>query len=73
MLKNITLSAEEELINKARQKAQRERTTLNTTFRHWLTLYVNTGLNGTGYDSMMNSLSYARPGKRFSRDEMNER
>jgi hypothetical protein len=36
MLKNITLSAEEELIHRARQKAQNERTTLNANFRCWL-------------------------------------
>ena len=33
MLKNITLSAEEEIIRKAREKAQHEHTTLNATFR----------------------------------------
>ncbi len=73
MLKNITLSAEEELIKKARQKAQQERTTLNETFRHWLKQYVNAGLHGPEYESLMKSLNYARPGKAFSRDELNER
>jgi hypothetical protein len=36
MLKNITLSADEELIRKAREKAQKEHTTLNASFRQWL-------------------------------------
>ena len=73
MLKNITLSAEEELIQKARQKAQKERKTLNATFRRWLSQYVNAGLNSSEYKSLMKSLDYASPGKTFSKDELNER
>jgi len=73
MLKNITLSADEELIRKARHKAQQERTTLNETFRHWLKQYVNSGIQGSEYESLMKSLNYAQPGKTFSRDELNER
>ncbi|MBN2286125.1 MAG: hypothetical protein JXI43_06735 [Tissierellales bacterium] len=41
MLKNITLSAEAKLIKKAREKASREHTTLNATFRQWLSQYIN--------------------------------
>jgi hypothetical protein len=73
MLKNITLSAEEGLIEKARDKARRERTTLNATFRQWLHQYVSRGAKTSDFDSFMESLSYARPGKKFSRDELNER
>lgn len=73
MLKNITLSAEEGLIVKARDKARRERTTLNATFRQWLKQYVGRGVKTADLDSLMGSLSYARPGKKFSRDELNER
>jgi hypothetical protein len=40
MLKNITLSAEEALIEKARQRAQAESTTLNAEFRNWLAQYA---------------------------------
>ena len=40
MLKNITLSAEEELIIKAREKAISEKTTLNVVFRRWLKQYA---------------------------------
>ena len=73
MLKNITLSAEEELIKKAREKAQKERTTLNATFRQWLRLYVNSSLKDNDYDILMKSLSYAKSGKKFTRAELNER
>ena len=73
MKKNITLSAEEELIKTARQKAQRENTTLNHEFRQWLEQYVHSNLKRNEYQSLMQSLNYAKPGKKFSRDEMNER
>ena len=72
-MKNITLSGDETLIEKAREKARRENTTLNSVFREWLARYV--GYNGEQeeYRSLMKRLSYAKPGQRFSREEMNER
>jgi hypothetical protein len=73
MLKNVTLSAEEDLIRKAREKARKERSTLNANFRRWLRQYVNKNPNNAGFRVLMESLSYARPGRKFSRDEMNER
>ncbi len=73
MIKNITLSAEEELIRRAREKAHRECTTLNATFRQWLQQYAAQGAKTADYRSFMDSLSYARPGRKFSRDELNER
>ncbi len=36
MLKNITLSAEKELIENARDRAEAKNTTLNAEFRRWL-------------------------------------
>lgn len=73
MLKNITLSAEESEISKARKKAQHESTTLNAKFRLWLTRYANADIYAANYKSVMDSLSYANPGRSFTRDEMNER
>lgn len=73
MLKNITLSAEEEMITKAREKALRRKTTLNAEFRHWLRDYAGQGRQASEYYALMGKLSYARPGRKFSRDEMNER
>ncbi|MDZ7728611.1 MAG: hypothetical protein U5Q44_10705 [Dehalococcoidia bacterium] len=35
-MKNITLSADENLIEAARERARRENTTLNEQFRRWL-------------------------------------
>lgn len=73
MLKNITLSAEAELIERARAKARSERTTLNETFRQWLRQYVSRTAKTADYGSFMDSLRYARPGRTFSRDDLNER
>jgi hypothetical protein len=73
MVKNITLSADELLIRKAREKASQEKTTLNASFRQWLKQYTNFSLKMDDYDFLMNSLNYVRVGKKQSRDEMNER
>jgi len=73
MLKNITLSAEETLIQKARKQAAANRTTLNTLFRKWLELYANHFTSMDEFEQLMKNLSYAKPGKTFSREEMNER
>ncbi|MCK5148709.1 hypothetical protein KAR48_18285 [bacterium] len=73
MLKNITLSADEVLILKARQKAQREHTTLNATFRRWLKQYISNTTKTLDYLEFMKNLNYARPGSKFTREELNER
>ncbi len=72
MVKNITMSAEAELIKKARQKAQRDQTTLNAEFRKWLKRYAN-NKKISDYTDLMKSLSYAQPDNSFTRDELNER
>ncbi len=73
MLQNITLSAEKKLIQRARQRAKVENTTINAEFRRWLTQYVERPRAITDFASLMSSLEYVRPGKAFSRDELNER
>ena len=71
MLKNITLSAEEHVIKKAREKASNEQKSLNTLFRDWLARYISNANVEDDYDRFMESVSYANPGRRFLRDEMN--
>jgi len=73
MLKNITLSADEKLIIRARKKAESEKTTLNFQFRQWLEKYTSMGKNSNEYDQLMQQISYAKPLRKYSRDEMNER
>lgn len=77
MTKNITLSANEQLIELARSRANKRHTTLNAEFRLWLEQYVGEDHEGKNrvhaYRRLMKSLTDAKPGRRFSRDEMNER
>lgn len=73
MLKNITLSADQRIIELARAKAARENSTLNAQFRAWLERYISTDSKLIDYESLMDRLTYGQPGKKFSRDEMNER
>jgi hypothetical protein len=73
MLKNITLSADEKLIRKARKMAEKEHTTLNSQFRQWLEKYTSIGINSNDYENLMEQLSYAKPTRQYTRDEMNER
>ena len=73
MLKNITLSADETLIKKAREKAQREKTTLNANFRKWLKQYTHKNTKTIDFYHFMNQLNYVVPGRHFTREELNER
>ena len=73
VLKNITLSADEELIAQAREEAQKRGTTLNDQFRVWLAEFVEQERAARGYQQLMARLDHARPGRRFSREDLNER
>ena len=73
MLRNITFSAEDQLIDKARDKAAREERTLNAVFREWLARYVAPDEAVEQYRELMSRLSYVRAGRKFTREEMNER
>ncbi len=73
MKKNITFSADENLIKKAREKALKEHKNLNLLFRFWLKRYVNLSESETDYDQLMRSLKYVQTSKKFSREELNER
>jgi hypothetical protein len=73
MLKNITLSADEQLIARAREEAARRGTTLNAEFRLWLAAFAEQERVAHGYQELMARLGYAYPGRRFSREELSER
>jgi hypothetical protein len=72
MVKKITLSADEALIRRAREKAAREGRTLNSAFRDWLEKYVKQKAAVEEYDKLMRRFSYVRPGRKFSRGELAE-
>jgi hypothetical protein len=72
-MRNITLSAEADLIDQARLVARSQRETLNAAFRRWLVQY--TGQTGCGreVDALMKRLHHVKAGRHFTRDEMNGR
>lgn len=76
-MKNITLSADEALIEQARQRAKNENTTLNKEFRRWLNSYATNDAERRrrvrAYDEFMQSMKGTSIGGPFSRDELNER
>ncbi len=73
-MKNITLSADETLIEAARARARAEHTTLNEQFRQWLEGYARQRSRMQQYDTVVAELrSKVRVGRKLSRDEMNER
>jgi len=72
-MKNITLSADESLIEQARLVAKSQHKTLNTAFREWLEQFTARSGNVQEYDALMNRLQHVKAGRRFTRDEMNER
>ena len=74
-MKNITLSADSELIETARALARANHTTLNEQFRLWLTAYAGQRRNADEAMALVEKMrSYARTGgRKFTRDEMNER
>lgn len=73
MLKNITLSADENLIKKARLHSRKQNTTLNTEFRKWLKRYSMDDSNARSFDLIMEQFDYVQSGKHFSREELNAR
>ena len=73
-MKNITLSADEKLIEAARERARTEHTTLNEQFRRWLEAYTQQQERMRRYDEVIASLKgKVRVGHKFTRDEINER
>jgi hypothetical protein len=72
-MKNITLSADESLIEQARLVAKSESKTLNAAFREWLQQYAARAGRGAAFEALMRRLGDVQPGRHFTRDEMNER
>lgn len=72
-VKNITLTADDDLIERARLRAAKEKTTLNSAFREWLARYAGAETGGQEYGELMKHFSHVRSGQRFSRDEFNRR
>ena len=74
MVRNITFTAEEALIDDARAVARADDTTLNEQFRLWLEAYAGRRRAARALEVMERIGGYASSGgRRFTRDERNER
>lgn len=72
-MKNITLSAEESVIEQARLVARAEHKTLNVAFREWLQQYAARAGAGSAVEALMRRLKHVRSSGPYTRDQMNER
>lgn len=72
-MRNLTLTASEDLIEEARLVARAQHTTLNAAFREWLQTYTRQNGRAAEYDSLMASLKDVRSSGPYTRDEMNGR
>jgi hypothetical protein len=72
-MKNITLSADEQLIEQARQVARAQHKTLNAAFREWLQQFTRQAGRAKEFDALMERLKHVRSSGPYSRDQMNER
>lgn len=72
-MKNITLSADENLIAAARETAADEGTTLNARFREWLEDYVQRKRKAEEAMELIRELRarVRTGGRKFTREEMN--
>ncbi|MGH8497485.1 MAG: hypothetical protein ACRERV_01530 [Methylococcales bacterium] len=74
-MQNITLSADENLIEAARERARAENTTLDEQFQRWLKEYVTREKQAEEAMAVIQELrgKLRTGGRKFSRDELNER
>lgn len=73
-MRNITLSADERLIEAARERARGDNSTLNEEFRRWLAEYAQPHERMQRYDEVMAQVrGRLKVGRKLTRDEMNER
>jgi len=72
-MKNVTFSADDDLIEQARSVARLQRKTLNDAFREWLQDFVRQSGSAQEYRSLMKRLRHIHSGGPYTRDQMNER
>ena len=73
LMKNITLSADADVIERARECARRRKSTLSGLFREWLAELVEQRDAERRLSELDLRVAYARSGGKFTREEMNAR
>ena len=72
-MRKITFRAEQSTIEKAREVATLEGKTLEDAFREWLHWYSSCNVSEEEIEGLYRSLKHVHAGRKFTRDEMNER
>ena len=72
-MKNVTFSADEDLIEQAREEARARKTTLNALFRDWLAELAQRDKRRQQVGAVLEEMARYNAGGKFSREEMNER
>jgi hypothetical protein len=70
---NITFNADKSDIELAREEAQSQSTTLHELFRDWLKGLAGRKRRAQEYRALMDELRHVNAGRKFTREEMNER
>ncbi len=70
---NITFNAEKSDIELAREEAQSQNTTLHELFRDWLKGLAGRKRRAQEFRALMDELRHVNAGRKFTREEMNER
>ena len=72
-MKNITFSADEDMIQQARLVARSQRRTLNEAFREWLAQFAGLSQGAREAEAIMKRLRHVKSQGPYTREEMNER
>ena len=70
---NITFNADKSDIELARDEARSQNTTLHELFRDWLKGIAGRKRRAEEYRALMEELRHVDAGRKFTREEMNER
>jgi hypothetical protein len=73
IVRNITFSADDVDLERGREVAREDNRTLNEAFREWLRWYGARRMRREEIEALFDRLKYVNPGRKFTREEMNER
>ena len=72
-METFTLTVDKSLLEDARKVAEASQTTLDAALREWLVEYTAGLERVRKYDALMDRLKHVNAGRKFTREEMNER
>jgi hypothetical protein len=72
-VQDITFNADESTLERAREVARVEGRTLDDAFREWLDWYASRNVTKEEVRALYEGLRHVSAGRKFTRDEMNER